>query len=321
MARAPRLLTENWQLKLAALGLSVFLWALVQTEPLSQETFSSVPVVVAVTDTAWSLSGAPSPDMVELRLGGPAREIIRLAREGTSLRIPVTRVGSRDTAVAVQREWVQLGVRAGVTVESVSPSVINLRFEPAASRTLPLALRTQGALPPDLALSSPVGVSPESVVVRGPQSSLLRLVSVPLEPLDLASIHESGVFTIAVDTAGLGGAIVEPSEAVLGVRVEPLVERVLSRVPVQVDAAAGPPEVIVEPSVIELRLSGARTLVTAMDLTLLQVSVPSESTRGLLPGEVRRVRFEVTGLPPLITAVSSTETVTVRRAVGERDRP
>ena len=47
--------------------------ALVQTEPLSQETFSAVPVTVVVSDTSWSLSGEPSPATVELRLGGPAR--------------------------------------------------------------------------------------------------------------------------------------------------------------------------------------------------------------------------------------------------------
>lgn len=321
MARVPRLLAENWQLKLAALGLSVFLWALVQTEPLSQETFPDVPVTVVVTDTAWSLSRSPSPEMVELRLGGPAREIIRLAREGTSVRVPVSAVGSRDTTITVQREWVQLGARAGVTVESVSPPVITLAFEPAASRTVPLALRTRGELPSDLALSSPLGLSPETVTVRGREGRLLRLDSLRLLPFDLSDVRESGLFTVAVDTTGLEGAAVDPSEAVLGVRVEPLVERVLSRVQVQAEAGLGPAAFVVEPATIELRLEGARTLVTALDLSLLQVSVSAESVRGLVPGEVRRVGLEIAGLPPLITAYPSTQTVIVRSAVEERDRP
>jgi YbbR domain-containing protein len=321
MARLPRFLTENWHLKLAGLGLSVFLWALVQTEPLSQETFSAVPVTVVVADTAWSLSGSPSPQTVELRLGGPAREIIRLAREGTSIRVPVASVGSRDTAITIQREWVQLGPRVGVTVESVSPSVIGLTFEPSASRTLPFALRTLGELPSDLALSSPLGLSPESVSVRGPENRLLRLDSIPLLPFDLSQVRESGVLTLAVDTTGLGGAAVDPPEAVLGVRVEPLVERVLGRVEVQTEAGVGQPRFLVEPASIELRLSGARTLVTAMDLSLLQVSVAPEALLGLVPGEIRRVRLEISGLPPLITAYPSTETVMVRSAVEESDRP
>lgn len=321
MARAPRLLTENWHLKLAALGLSVFLWALVQTEPLSQETFSAVPVAVTIRDTAWMLSGAPSPATVELRLGGPAREIIRLARDGTTLQIPISSVGSRDTTVQLQREWVQLGPRAGVTVESISPSVLDLTFEPTASTTIPLVLRTQGELAQDLALSSPLVLSPESVTVRGPESTLSGLDALPVEPFDLEQVRESGVYRLQVDTTGLAGARVNPSEAIIGVRVEPLEERVLNGVEVRADPPPGQPDVTVEPQSIQLRLAGARTLVTSMDLSLLRVSVAPESLSDLVPGEVRRVRLQIEGLPLLIRAYPSTETVIVRRAVEESDLP
>lgn len=324
MARAPRLLADNWQLKLAALGLSVFLWALVQTEPLSQQTFSSVPVSVTVDDTTWTLSGAPSPSTVELRLGGPAGEIIRLAQDGTSLRIPVSAVGSRDTTVTLQREWVQLGPRARVTVESVSPPVINLSFEPAASKAVPLVLRTQGELSEELALSSALVLSPESVTVKGPESTLSRLDAMPVEPFDLEQVGESGVFSLRVDTTGLAGARVDPAEAVVGVRVEPLEERVLSGVPVQMEATPGAEELTVEPRSIQLRLAGARTLVTSMDLSLLRVTLAPESLRDLVPGEIRRARLQIEGLPPLIRALPSTETVIVRRPAVEAeqsDRP
>ena len=321
MARAPRLVTENWHLKLAALALSVFLWALVQTEPLSQETFSAVPIAVTVYDTAWTLSRAPSPSTVELRLGGPAGEIIRLARDGTSLQIPISAVGSRDSTVQVQREWVQLGQRAGVTVESVSPPVVDLSFEPAASTTVPLVLRTRGELAEDLALSSPLVLSPEIVTVRGPESTLSGLDALPVEPFDLEQVRESGIYRLGVDTTGLGGARVEPSEAVMGVRVEPLEERVLGGVEVRADPPPGQPEVTVEPQTIQLRLTGARTLVTSMDLSLLRVSVAPQSLSDLVPGEVRRARLQIDGLPPLIRAYPSTETVIVRRAVEESDLP
>src|SRR5690606_24525037 len=81
-------LVHNWRLKLSALGLSLFLWAVVQAEPSNRETFTSVPVRVEVADTGWVLSEAPNPSSVEIQLGGVTREIIRLAREGTTLRVP-----------------------------------------------------------------------------------------------------------------------------------------------------------------------------------------------------------------------------------------
>jgi YbbR domain-containing protein len=316
MARAPRALTNNWHLKLASLGLAVFLWALVQTEPLSQETFSAVPVTVVVSDTAWLLSGAPSPPTVDLRLGGPAREIIRLARDGTTLRIPVTTVTARDTVVVVQREWVQLGQRAGVAVESVSPQTIRLSFEPAVSRLLPLALRTRGELPPDLALSIPLALNPTHAAVRGPESRLRGLDSLKLVPFDLGQVRESGVHSLPVDTAGIAAVSVVPPAATLGVRVEPLEERVLEEVAVHAGDGGAARNIVIEPSAIELRLAGARTLLAALDVSLVQVSVSPESLRGMQAGEVRRVRLEIDGVPPLVRAYPSTEMVTVRWRVG-----
>ena len=172
MALAPRSLVHNWRLKISALGLSVFLWALVQTEPRNAETFSAVPVLVDVSDTAWTLSGQPDPATVELGLSGPAREIIRLARLGTTIRVPVREVGSRDTLVTLRRDWVSLGEGSGLTVESVTPPTIQLSFEEAARNVVPVTVRTVGSLSGSLALASPIGLNPTVVVVRGPASWL-----------------------------------------------------------------------------------------------------------------------------------------------------
>lgn len=321
MGWMPKSLLRNWRLKLSALGLAIFLWALVQTEPLSQETFSAVPVMVEIADTMWTTAGSPTPPTVELRLGGPAREIIRLAREGTSVLIPVSAVGSRDTVIALQRDWVQLGQGAGLTVESVSPATLRVSFEQAVTKSIPLSLRLQGELPGDLALSSDIGVSPQAVVVRGPESRLDGLDSIALEPFDLGTVRDSDVFTVAVDTSGLAGASVVPRDVMVGVQVEPVVERSLEGVVVHADVRASSAPMIVEPASIRLRLAGARTLVTTMDLSLLRVSVPPESLVGMVRGEERRVRLQVDGVPSHVTAYPSTEVVTVRRAADPPEGP
>jgi len=320
MARVPTSLVRNWRLKLSALGLSVFLWALVQTEPLSEETFSSVPVRIEVADTAWTVAGPPVPETVELRLGGPAREIIRLAREGASVVVPIASVGSRDTIIALQRDWVQLGQRPGLTVESISPVTLQVSFEQAVSRTIPVALTVEGVLSTDLALSSELRISPESVLVRGPEGRLERLDSIPLRPLDLRRVGESDIFTLAVDTTGLAIASVVPTEVMVAVRVEPMLVRVMDDVVIEPDVRAAGVTVVVEPPSVRLRLSGARTLVTAMDLTLLRVSVSADDLRGITDGEERLARLQVEGVPALVTAQPSTEIVTVRRAADPSGR-
>lgn len=317
MASPTQALVHNWRLKLSALGLSVFLWALVQTEPSNQETLTSVPVFVQIADTGWTTSGAPTPATVELRLGGPAREIIRLAREGTSIRIPVGVVGSQDTLVALRREWVQLGQRSGLTVESMSPASVRLSFERAQTRLVPVAMRLTGRVRDHLALAAPMELNPRLVRVRGPASRVEGLDSLSLVPFDLSEVGRSGAFTVGVDTVGLLGASVVPSSATLEVRVEELVERVLDGVVVQVDAGPGEEEVVADPAEIQVRVAGARTLVTSLDPARLRVLVPTELLQGMAPGEERLVRVQVVGVPPLVTATPGTDRITVRRAVDE----
>lgn len=311
-----RALANNGQLKLLALVLSVFLWALVQTEPRNEETFPAVPIEVVVSDTAWSLSGAAMPATVDLRLGGPAREIIRLAREGTALRIPIESIGSADTVVTLRRDWVDLTGRSGLIVQSVSPATVRLTFELAVTRLVPAAMRIRGELPAYLALASPIGLNPQMVRVRGPVGRVQDLDSVRLRPLDLTEIEASGVFTVEVDTTGLGGTRVIPRTATLGVRVEEKVERILTDLPIQLRSPDPDAQMVVEPTVVQVTLVGAQTLVNRVDPADLTAWVAPELLMDMEPGEERRVALRIEGVPDLVRAIPDRSMVTVRRTAG-----
>ena len=321
MATPTQALVHNWRLKLSALGLSVFLWALVQGEPSNQETFASVPVTVQLADTGWTTSIAPDPPTVELRLGGPAREIIRLAREGTSIRIPVGSVGSQDTVIVLRREWVDLGQRSSLSVESLSPSTIRVSFEEAQTRLVPVATRLAGRVRDRLALAAPIEVSPQIIRVRGPRSRVQEIDSVRLEVFDLSDVASSGEFTVNVDTTGLLGASVGRTTATVGVRVEDMVERILDGIVVEAIASPGEAEVIVDPAVIQVRLAGARTLVTSLDPERLRVWVPPEYLEGMVPGEQRVVNVRIEGFPALVTAIPGNDRITVRRLIDQAGLP
>jgi hypothetical protein len=68
---------------------------------------------------------------------------------------------------------------------------------------------------------------------------------------------------------------------------------------------------------MQLRLEGASTLVTSLDLSLVRVVVAPDALRNLAPGEARRVPVTVEGLPPLIVVYPESDLVTVRRAGGQ----
>jgi len=315
MPRKRSVRIRNWRLKLAALGLSVFLWALVQTEPrTSSESFQRVPVRVELTDTLWTLAGPPTPTEVELQLSGSSRDIIRLDREGTALNIPISQVGTPDTSVFLDRDWVELGQSTGLTVEFISPAMIEIVFEPTVTRTLPIATRVYGDLRENLALASSVGLAPVSVRVRGSESQVSQLDSIWLERFDLGTVEKSGVFSVAIDTVGLSGAYISPDVVTMGLNVEDDIERVLQGFSVQFDAERIGADVTIEPVVVEVRFSGPKSLVNTLDPSLLRVWVSPEDLEGILPGEERRVPLRLEGIPEFVTAVPETSSVTAKRA-------
>lgn len=317
MALAPLSVLHNWRLKLAALGLSILLWALVQTEPRESQTVDAVPVVVDVADTAWAASGPPQPGVVELRLSGPTGEIIRLGRGGAVVRVPIADVGSPDTLVTLRRDWVALGPGSRLNVEALSPSAVRISFERAVTRMVPIALRTSGHLPANLALASPIGLTPLTARVRGPAGRLELLDSVLLRTLQLPDVTTSGVLEVAVDTAGLHGILVSPAVATVGIRVEERSRRVLTGIPVIVQGGLPPGVLTVIPESVDVILSGARTLLAAVEPLDVRAWVDPDLLEGMAPGEERRVPVSVEGVSPLVSVEVSGEDVMVRRSPAD----
>jgi hypothetical protein len=312
----PRALARNFRLKLAALGLAVFLWALVRTEPTSGVNVFTVPVRAQVGDLDWVLDGEPDPATVQVRLRGPTQDLIRIAQEGTTLRVPLDSVTGADMVVQLRRDWVTLG-SSGVVVEDIAPATVRLLLQPTLSRVLPVRVMTRGSLRGELALAAPAVLDPQSVRVRGPAHRVRALDSIPLVALDLGEVSESGVHALAVDTAGLDGVTITPLAATVMIRVEPALERTLAAVPVVVEdttgSAARSGSFVITPTAIEVRLAGAHSPVTDLRAEDVRAVVPWSAVSAIPPGEARIVPIVLHGVPVLVRAFSGTDSVLVQR--------
>ena len=326
MALVPRIVTRNWRLKLSAFGLAVLLWALVRTEPSAggrQNDLFTVPVRVQVGDLGWTLAGEPDPPTVQVRLRGPTEELIRMAREGTSVRVAIDSVFGPDTLVELRRDWVVLGSGSELVVEDISPANVRLMLQPTLAALLPLEVVTTGELPTGLALAAPLGLNPRIVRVRGPARSVRGLYAVPLQVLDLGSVIASGIYPVDVDTTGLGDITVSPLSVTVGIRLEPFMQRTLVDVPVIPDVADGGTEVadlfLIVPATVEVRLEGARTPVTGTRPEEVQAVVQWEPLEELGLGEDRRLPIRLMGIPDLVSGFVAIDSVLVRRvAPGTR---
>lgn len=310
------LFTRNFGLKAAAFGMALLLWVSVRAERQDRRELPSVPIRVTLDDPEWTLRGDPLPATVEVRLSGPARSLFQVALDRPVLVIPVDRVSSGDTAVVLSREWLRMGNRPGVTVDDIQPSSVRLSFERVRTATVPVAFRLRGELPEGLVLSAPPVSEPASVRLLGPVGRVDAVDSVRLVPVDLGRLEWDRPVRVAVDTAGFGRMRVSPDTVTLRFSAEPPAERVVPGIRLTVAPDGVPEDLELEVSAVSVVLRGGRAQVDRVIPGALRAVLDPAELLELEPGESIAVPVRVEGLPPMVSARTSPEVVSVRRPGG-----
>jgi YbbR domain-containing protein len=222
-SRVPELLTRNWTLKLAALGLAVLLWSVVKAEAPVRVTIPDVPVEVALRDGRWTATAPPVPGTVTVVFSGPVRDLVKLAVERPRVVIPIDEVTDTTEIHLLQPRWVQLGQDLERTrAEDILPSTVRLSFERITTRLLPVLPVTEGEPPVGFRLEKPVRADPPAITVSGPSSRLAQLEMIRLPAVDISELTGPTAITVAIDTTELDGLAVSPRQVTVTVSIEPV---------------------------------------------------------------------------------------------------
>ena len=121
-----RRLVRHWELKLAALVLSVALWLFVMTSE-KAELVLAAPVEFDEIPPGLVVAGE-RPESVDVQLHGLRAVLARLGRD--EVRAKVSLAGVRQGEVVIRLVPDQIATPTGVTVLRVSPSRLRLTLEP-----------------------------------------------------------------------------------------------------------------------------------------------------------------------------------------------
>jgi YbbR domain-containing protein len=313
MGLIPGVLSRNWQQKLSAFAIALLLWVTVRVDSANRQ---SIParVDVELTDPAWSLVGEPLPGTVQVLFGGPTREILRVAVEGTSVRIPIEFVSAPDTSIGLRSDWVTTDGFQGLVVQDIRPATVRLHFEMMETVDRPLALHTRGSLDESIGLVQPLVVVPASVRLRGPASRLAGIDTVFLTELDLGSVRESESRVLPVDRAGITDVILSPDSGTVRIQVEESAERVLALAIAADDPGEGALEL--SDDTVRVRVVGARSRIQGLDPSMLRAVVAAEDLAQIAPGQERWVLVRLEGLPDLVRALPDADSVVARRSAA-----
>lgn len=195
--------TENLPMKASAVLLAIAMWMLVA----AREPMEHVVGVRFSPQLDSNLVLRDAPPLVRAVVLGSANEILKLANTPLVIRRPVAGEAPDTVVVSLRPADVDVPDGIEVIVRDVQPHNVTLRFEPTASRYVPVtsALMVPGAG----AATPPIALDPDSVLVLGPRRLVGRV-------RHISTVGDSVPFDtlphlIDLDTAGLG-VIVRPAQ-------------------------------------------------------------------------------------------------------------
>lgn len=121
-----RRLFRHWELKLAALVLSLALWLFVMTSE-KAELVLSAPVEFDEIPAGLVVAGE-RPESVDVQLHGLRAVLARLGRDEVRARVSLAGVSPGEVVVRLVPD--QIAAPTGITVLRVSPSRLRLTLEP-----------------------------------------------------------------------------------------------------------------------------------------------------------------------------------------------
>ena len=226
--------------------------------------------------------------------------------------IRVDSVSKEDTVLTLTHDWVTNIDRNSVNVENFQPSTVRLLFERNQEEEIPVSVRLAGEVPDSLALVAEPRANLLFTRVRGPASQVDALETVFLEPFDLDRLTGPGRFEVPLDTAGLGGLVVNPTMATLTVEVAARRSRVLAPVPVEFPDAGANLEL--DPAMVAVTLYGAEAVLNRADTTGIRVRVAEDAAAvraEAAQDRPVRVPLVLSGLPAWVEGAVEPDSVTV----------
>jgi YbbR domain-containing protein len=185
-------LSENMGAKLLSLVAAFLLWVALVDEPELIETVS-VPVEYRNLDASLDLS-PEAPNRVQIQVRGPRSRLGEVNGEKTNIVLDLGQMR-----------------QASARTFSITPDTINLPNRVSLVRAMPSQMRVvlERRLQKDLAVnptfvSSPnfrvltAEVSPQTIRVAGPESSVNAATSLSTEPIDLATVDPAKPLRVSV---------------------------------------------------------------------------------------------------------------------------
>ncbi|HKY21030.1 MAG TPA: CdaR family protein [Vicinamibacterales bacterium] len=242
-------------LKVASVALAILLWVMVSSQRASVERGLRIPLELQNLPENLEMVEPPQ-ESVDVRVRGTADMLGRLVAGDLVATIDLSSAQSGRRLFHLAPERVKAPF--AVVVTQITPPSVAIRFEPSATRVVPIHPSVEGEPAPGF-LVGKISADPPTVEVVGPESVLRHVTEAITEPLWVGSAKAELRSTVIVGVADPGVRLKSARNAVITVGIVPApAERQLASVPVRARNLAGGLTARMTPPTVSVRVRGAK---------------------------------------------------------------
>ncbi|MDB4975821.1 MAG: hypothetical protein JWN48_4162 [Myxococcaceae bacterium] len=256
--RMKRVVLENLGLKLFSLIVSIALFTVVHGSESGQRSLYVPLVAMLPPESAGKILVGDLPDKVKITLSG-SRSVVNSINSVDSVQIDLTSAPRSYTF-----ESRLFGLPAGIDVQAL-PATLTLDWEPRDERKLPVRVQLAGAPDPALELVGQTVVTPSSLLVKGPRSSVEAMNDLPTDLLPIAGLP-SGTHRLRVPLLSMPSQVVciGATEVTVELSLQAKSEqRRIKRLTVAALGITGPANL--RPSHVDVLVSGPEQVLKELD--------------------------------------------------------
>lgn len=251
----------HFGLKIVSVGLAVLLWVLVSSQRASVERGLRIPLELQNLPENLEMVEPPQ-ESVDVRVRGTADALGRLAPGDIVATVDLgsAQPGRRLFHLSPER------VKApfAVVVMQVIPASVPIRFEPSATRIVPVSASVEGAPAPGFIVGK-IAADPPTVEVVGPESVVRRVAEAITEPVWVGSARDDVRSSVVVGVADEGVRVKSARTATVSVDIVPApAERMLTSVPVRARNLKAGLSATISPPAVRVRVRGTKDAVSKL---------------------------------------------------------
>ena len=246
-------------LKIVSVGLAILLWMMVSSQRASVERGLRIPLELQNLPENLEMVEPPQ-ESVDVRVRGTADALGRLGQGDlvATIDLSTAQPGRRLFHLSAER------VKApfAVTVTQVAPASVGIRFEPSATRIVPVLPSVEGE-PAAGFIVGKISADPATVEIVGPESILRRVTEAITEPLWVGAARTNVRSSVVVGVADEAVRLKSVKTTVVSVAIVPAPEeRQFSSVPVRARNLASGLSATITPPVVRVRVRGTKEVIT-----------------------------------------------------------